>query len=90
MAVPGIRAVWREIGAFPALRRLGIAEVLEFEHTSADLPDPGVWWAHGILWWAGLDLSMGADPDADLTGVYTSARYCLENDDPASWLARGA
>jgi hypothetical protein len=268
MAAHGIRAVWREIGAFPAMRRLGIAEVLEFEHTSADLPDPGVefhvtvelahppqasramaelwasdraraldvarwlgdcarriesldwrrvpranspgqsvaigahwrepqyaqllarsdcpawarafiervsgtlsrpeafdsfggwagellqaadgrfvlidwpglgaaprgsqaaaaletllrfraadpaplverflagwapagvdqsrleelrlWWAHGILWWAGLDLSMDADPDAGLTGVYAAARHCLENDDPASWLARDA
>jgi helix-turn-helix protein len=42
MAAPGIRAVWREIGAFPAMRRLGIPEVLEFEHTSDDLPDPGI------------------------------------------------
>ena len=268
MAVPGIRAVWREIGAFPAMRRLGIPEVLEFEHTSQDLPDLGLdfhvtrelanpqqasramadlwtseparaldlahwlgdctgriesldwhwvprannpeqsagigadwcepqyatllarsdcpawartfiahlsgtlrrpeafdsfggwggemlrapdgrfvlidwpglgaaphgsqaalaleillrfgaadpaplverflagwvpagldrsrleelrlWWAHGILWWAGLNLSMGADPDTDLTGVYAAARHCLQNDDPVSWLARDA
>jgi hypothetical protein len=41
MAAPGIRAVWREIGAFPAMRRLGIPEVLAFEHTSGDLPDAG-------------------------------------------------
>jgi hypothetical protein len=266
MATPGIRAVWREIGAFPAMRRLGIPEVLEFEHTSDDLPDPGIdfhvtvelappqqasramadlwasdqaralgvahwlgectgriesldwrqvpranspeesvaigadwrkpqyaqllarpdcpawartfieqvsgtvsrpdafdsfggwagemlqardgrfvlidwpslgaaprgslaaaaleillrfgaadpaplverflvgwapagldqsrledlrlWWAHGILWWAGLDLSMGADPDASLTGVYAAAGHCLDNNDPASWLSK--
>jgi hypothetical protein len=37
MATHGIRAVWRELRAFPAMRRLGIAEVLEFEHTSDDL-----------------------------------------------------
>jgi hypothetical protein len=42
MAAPGIRAVWREIGAFPAMRRLGIPEVLAFEHTSDDLPEPGI------------------------------------------------
>jgi len=42
LAVPGIGAVWREIGAFPAMRRLGIPEVLEFEHTSDDLPGLGV------------------------------------------------
>jgi hypothetical protein len=42
MATRGIRAVWREIGAFPAMRRLGIPEVLEFEHTSDDLPDLGI------------------------------------------------
>jgi hypothetical protein len=38
----GIPAVWREISAFPAMRRLGIPEVLEFEHTSAELPDLGI------------------------------------------------
>src|SRR6266542_3877886 len=42
MATHGIRADWREIGAFPAMRRLGIAEVLAFEHTSDDLPDLGI------------------------------------------------
>jgi hypothetical protein len=42
LAAPGIRSVWREIGAFPAMRRLGIREVLEFEHTSEDLPDFGI------------------------------------------------
>lgn len=42
MATHGIRAVWREIGAFPAMRRLGIPEVLQFEHTSDDLPDLGI------------------------------------------------
>jgi hypothetical protein len=42
MATHGIRAVWREIGAFPAMRRLGIPEVLAFEHTSDDLPDLGI------------------------------------------------
>jgi hypothetical protein len=41
MATHGIRAVWREIGAFPAMRRLGIPEVLQFEHTSEDLPGLG-------------------------------------------------
>ena len=49
-----------------------------------------LWWTHGILWWAGLHLSMGADPDADLTEVYAAARHSLENDDPVSWLARDA
>jgi len=49
-----------------------------------------LWWAHGILWWAGLGLSMGADPDADLTDVYAAARHCLENDDPVSWLSQDA
>jgi hypothetical protein len=42
MATHGIRAVWREIGALPAMRRLGVTEVLEFEHTSEDLPDLGI------------------------------------------------
>jgi hypothetical protein len=42
MATHGIRAVWREIGAFPAMRRLGIPEVPQFEHTSDDLPDLGI------------------------------------------------
>jgi hypothetical protein len=42
MATHGIRAVWREIGAFPAMRRLGIPEVLAFEHTSDDLPGLGI------------------------------------------------
>src|SRR5262245_56320806 len=42
MATQGIRAVWREIGAFPAMRRLGIGELLQFEHTSDDLPDRGI------------------------------------------------
>ena len=42
MATHGIRAVWREIGAFPAMRRLGIPELLQFEHTSEELPDLGI------------------------------------------------
>ena len=42
------------------------------------------------MWWAGLDLSLGADPDVDLTGVYAAAWHCLENDDPVSWLSRDA
>src|SRR5437588_2321620 len=42
MATHGIGVVWREIGAFPAMRRLGIRELLEFEHTSDDLPDPSI------------------------------------------------
>jgi hypothetical protein len=41
MARQGVPAVWREIGAFPAMRRLGVPELLEFEHTSDDLPDLG-------------------------------------------------
>jgi hypothetical protein len=49
-----------------------------------------LWWAHGILWWAGLDLSLGADSDVDLTDVYAAARHCLENDDPVSWLSKDA
>ena len=54
------------------------------------LEDLRLWWTHGILWWAGLDLSLGAGPDADLTGVYAAAWHCLENDDPVSWLTRDA
>jgi hypothetical protein len=54
------------------------------------LEDLRLWWAHGILWWAGLDLSLGADSDAGLTGVYAAARHCLENNDPVSWLSRDA
>jgi len=42
------------------------------------------------LWWAGLDLSMGAGPEVNLTGVYAAARHCLQNDDPVSWLSHGA
>jgi hypothetical protein len=34
-----------------------------------------------------LDLSLGADPDVDLTDVYAAARRCLENDGPVSWLS---
>src|SRR5215469_1743590 len=42
MAPHGIQAVWREVGAFPAMRRPGIPEVLRFEYTSNDRPDMGV------------------------------------------------
>jgi hypothetical protein len=42
LALPGVGAVWREVGAFPAMRRLGVPEVLEFEHSSEDLPDVGI------------------------------------------------
>jgi hypothetical protein len=42
LAIPGVGAVWRELGAFPAMRRLGVHEVLEFERTSDDLPDAGI------------------------------------------------
>jgi hypothetical protein len=54
------------------------------------LEDLRLWWTHGILWWAGLDLSLGADPDLDLTGVYAAAWHSLDNDDPVSWLSRDA
>ncbi len=54
------------------------------------LEDLRLWWTHGILWWAGLNLSLGADSDADLTGVYAAAWHSLENDDPVSWLSRDA
>jgi hypothetical protein len=49
-----------------------------------------LWRAHGILWWAGLDLSLGAGSDVDLTDVYAAARHCLDNDDPVSWLSKHA
>jgi hypothetical protein len=42
LAIPGVGAVWREIGAFPAMRRLGVPEVLELEHTSEALPGADV------------------------------------------------
>jgi hypothetical protein len=45
-----------------------------------------LWWTHNILWWAGLSLSLGGHPDADLTDVYEGASYSLETDDPAGWL----
>jgi hypothetical protein len=54
------------------------------------LEDLRLWWTHGILWWAGLNLSLGADPDVDLTDVYAAAWHSLETDDPASWLAGDA
>jgi hypothetical protein len=54
------------------------------------LEDLRLWWTHGILWWAGLNLSLGADPNVDLTGVYAAARHCLDNDDPVRWLSRNA
>lgn len=51
------------------------------------LADLRLWWTHGILWWAGLNLSFSADSDADLTDVYAAAWNCLTNDDPANWLS---
>jgi hypothetical protein len=54
------------------------------------LEDLRLWWTHGILWWAGLNLSLGADSDVDLTGVYAAAQHALDNDDPVSWLSRDA
>ena len=50
------------------------------------LDDLRLWRTHGILWWAGLDLCLGADADVDLAGVYAAAWHCLQNDDPVSWL----
>ena len=53
---------------------------------SSRLEDLRLWWTHGILWWAGLNLSLGGDPDADLTDVYASAWRSLTTDDPVSWM----
>lgn len=50
--------------------------------------DLRLWWTHGVLWWAGLTLSLDADSDIDLTGVYETARHSLNNDDPVSWLSK--
>ena len=58
--------------------------------TRAGLEELRLWWTHGILWWAGLNLSMGADPDAGLTDIYAAARHSSENDDPVSWLSQDA
>jgi len=49
MATRGIRAVGREVGAFPAMRRLGIFEVLHFEYTD-DRPDLSVEFTSRVNW----------------------------------------
>jgi hypothetical protein len=49
--------------------------------------DLRLWWTHGILWWAGLNLSLGDGSDVDLTDVYSAACHSLENDDPVAWLS---
>jgi hypothetical protein len=54
------------------------------------LEDLRLWWTHGILWWVGLNLSVSADPAADLTDIYAAAQHSLDNDDPVSWLSRTA
>jgi hypothetical protein len=54
------------------------------------LEDLRLWRTHGIPWWAGLNLSPGADPDADLADVYAAAWHSVQNDDPVSWLSRDA
>ena len=49
MAPHGIQAVWREVGAFPAMRRPGIPEVLRFEYTD-DRPDLSVEFTSCVNW----------------------------------------
>src|SRR5215471_17190505 len=49
MATHGIRAVGREVGAFPAMRRLGILKVLQFEYTD-DRPDLSVEFTSCVNW----------------------------------------
>jgi hypothetical protein len=48
VAVPGNPAVWRELGAFPAMRRLGIVGWAPAGLSRTRLEELRTWWTHGI------------------------------------------